>query len=340
MSLSGKRISVIGYGSQGRAHALNLRDSGYDVQVGLRPDGPSWRRAREDGWEPVEPREAAGRDVVMMLVPDEDSPAVYREQIAGALGDAAALGFAHGFAVHFGYISPPKHVAVFMVAPKGPGTLVRSEYVAGRGVPCLIAVHNDPRGDAAAIASAWAEGLGAARSGILATTFREETETDLFGEQAVLCGGVTELVRAGFETLTSAGYAPEMAYFECMHELKLIVDLMYERGIEGMRDAVSNTAKYGDYTRGTKVIGAETRAAMRGVLEAIRTGEFAHEWMAECRSGKPRLRAYRKNGAAHPIESVGATLRSLMPWLRTSAPARTNGQAAAEHLPEVGAFLS
>jgi ketol-acid reductoisomerase len=338
MSISGKRISVIGYGSQGRAHALNLRDGGFDVAVGLRKDGASWRRAVADGWQPFEPSKAAQRDVVMMLVPDEEAANVYKEHVAPSLQPGAALGFAHGFAVHFGYIVPPPDVAVFMVAPKGPGALVRSEFKAGRGVPCLIAVHRDPRGDAARIAHDWARALGADRAGILSTTFREETETDLFGEQAVLCGGVTELVRAGFETLTEAGYAPEMAYFECLHELKLIVDLIYERGIEGMRDGVSNTAKYGDYTRGPKIITAQTRAAMRQVLEAIRTGEFAHEWMAECRAGKPHFRDFRRLGAAHPIEHVGRQLRALMPWL-PKARSSVNGRVESEHVPEVGAFL-
>ena len=340
MSLSGRTIGIIGYGSQGRAHALNLRDGGFDVCVGLRPGGPSARRALDDGWTPVDPAAAARRDVVMMLVPDEDAPRVYEEHVAGSLSRTSALGFAHGFAVHFNYIAPPPEVAVFMVAPKGPGTLVRSEFEAGRGVPCLIAVGNDPRGDAAAVAHAWATALGAARSGIIPTTFREETETDLFGEQAVLCGGVTELVRAGFETLTEAGYSADMAYFECLHELKLIVDLIYERGIEGMRDAVSNTAKYGDYSRGKRIVDERTRTAMRTILEEIRTGDFAHEWMAECRAGKPRLRAFRGAGAAHPIEAVGEKLRGLMPWLQDRRFAGDVRASANDHMPEVGAFLA
>ena len=339
MSLAGKRIGIIGYGSQGRAHALNLRDGGFDIAVGLREGGASWGRALADGWQPVSVSSAASRDVVMMLVPDEEAANVYAAQVAPALAPGAALGFAHGFAVHFGYIAPPAPVAVFMVAPKGPGALVRSEFVAGRGVPCLVAIAQDPRDDAGAIAQSWATGIGAGRAAIFATTFREETETDLFGEQAVLCGGVTELVRAGFETLTDAGYAPEMAYFECLHELKLIVDLIYERGIEGMRDAVSNTAKYGDYTRGSKIVTAQTRAAMRELLEAIRSGEFAREWVAECRAGKPRLRDFRVVAAAHPIEHIGERLRAVMPWLAGTAALSTNGRAH-EHMPEVGAFLA
>jgi ketol-acid reductoisomerase len=339
MSLAGKRIGIVGYGSQGRAHALNLRDEGHDVVVGLRRGGASWKRAIADGWQPMEVAQAAARDIVMMLVPDEEAATIYQKQVAPALKADAALGFAHGFAVHFGYIAPPSEIAVFMVAPKGPGALVRSEFQAGRGVPCLIAVNQDPRNDASAIARAWAEGIGAGRAAIFSTTFREETETDLFGEQAVLCGGVSELIKAGFETLTEAGYAPEMAYFECLHELKLIVDLIYERGIEGMRDGVSNTAKYGDYTRGPRIITATTRSAMRELLEEIRTGDFAHEWVAECRAGKPRFAEFRAQGAASEIESVGAKLRAVMPWL---PKAHSNGRvnSAFEHMPEVGAFLS
>ena len=355
MSLAGKRIGIVGYGSQGRAHALNLRDGGHDVTVGLRRGGASWKRAIADGWQPAEVAEAASRDIVMMLVPDEEAAMIYESQVAPALKRDAALGFAHGFAVHFEYIAPPREVAVFMVAPKGPGALVRSEFVAGRGVPCLVAVKQDPRKDAAAIAHDWAEAIGAGRAAIFPTTFREETETDLFGEQAVLCGGVTELVKAGFETLTEAGYAPEMAYFECLHELKLIVDLIYERGIEGMRDGVSNTAKYGDYTRGPRIITAQTRAAMREVLEEVRTGDFAHEWVAECRAGKPRFAEYRARGAASTIETVGAKLRAVMPWLAEPPAKHSNGvvsehkpavvsehlpAVASEHMPEVGAFLS
>jgi ketol-acid reductoisomerase len=319
--LQGKTIAIVGYGSQGRAHARNLKDSGYDVVVGLREGSASAAICDADGIAHDSLAGAARRgDVVMILAPDEEQPALYLRSIAPNLRPGAYLAFAHGFGIHFGTISPPVHANVFMVAPKGPGRLVRSEYEAGRGVPCLIAVAQDPSGDAREVALAYAAAIGGGRAGVLETTFREETETDLFGEQAVLCGGVTELVKAAYETLTEAGYAPEMAYFECLHELKLIVDLMYERGIEGMRDGVSNTAKYGDYSRGTRVIGEPSRAAMREFLAEIRSGAFAQEWVAEHAAGKPRFAEFRRQGAAHPIEEVGRKLRALMPWLR-KAPA-------------------
>ncbi len=326
--LSGKTIAIVGYGSQGRAHARNLRDSGCDVVIGLREGSPSRPIATEDGLaiETVE-KAVARADVVMILAPDEEQPAIFFRSIAPHLKEGAYLAFAHGFAIHFGTITPPASANVFMAAPKGPGNLVRSEYEAGRGVPCLIAVAQDPAGDTRAVALAYASAIGGGRAGILETTFKEECETDLFGEQAVLCGGLTSLVRAGFETLTEAGYAPEMAYFECMHEVKLIVDLMYARGIEGMRDSISNTAKYGDYTRGSRVITPETKVAMKGILDDIQSGRFAQEWVAEHAAGKPKFNEFRKTWSSHPIEAVGQKLRDLMPWMRSkqkTAASRTS----------------
>jgi ketol-acid reductoisomerase len=320
--LRGKRIAVIGYGSQGRAHALNLRDGGMDVTVGLRAGSSSQQKAQTDSVRTATVEEAVrSADVVMILIPDEEQPAVYMRSIAEHLRPGAYLAFAHGFAVHFRTIVPARDVNVFLVAPKAPGPLVRSEYEQGRGVPCLIGVHQDPAGDTRAVALAYASAIGGGRAGILETSFREETETDLFGEQAVLCGGLSALVRAGFDTLVEAGYAPEMAYFECLHELKLIVDLMYAGGIEGMRSGISNTARFGDYTRGTRVVDESTRIAMRKLLGEIRSGEFAREWVAEHAAGKPRFREFQHEAQAHQIERVGAQLRGLMPWLRP-APSR------------------
>jgi ketol-acid reductoisomerase len=315
--LRGKTIAIVGYGSQGRAHARNLRDSGHEVVVGLREGSPSRHAAAEDGLT-YDSVEAATRraDIVMMLAPDEEQPAIWSESIAPNLRSGAYLAFAHGFAIHFKTIAPPAHANVFMVAPKAPGRLVRSEYEAGRGTPCLIAIEQDPAGDTRGIALAYASGIGGGRAGILETSFKEETETDLFGEQAVLCGGMTRLVTAGFETLVEAGYAPEMAYFECLHEVKLIVDLMYERGIEGMRDAISNTAKYGDYTRGDVIVTLETKNAMRKILNDIQSGAFAEEWVAEHAAGKPRFSRFRTTWAQHPIEHIGKKLRGLMPWMK------------------------
>jgi ketol-acid reductoisomerase len=315
-ALDGKTIAVIGYGSQGRAQALNLHDSRQEVVVGLRAGSASRDQARRDGLRVASvPDAVAKADVVMFLIPDEEQPAVYMRDVVEHLRPGVALAFSHGFGIHFGTIVPPADVDVIMIAPKGPGRLVRTEYEAGRGVPCLVAVHQDATGNARATAMAYAAAIGGGRAGILQTSFREETETDLFGEQAVLCGGMSALVTAGFETLTEAGYAPEMAYFECLHEVKLIVDLMYERGIEGMRDAISNTAKYGDYTRGERIVNDETRAEMRKILGEIQSGAFAQEWVAEHAAGKPSFRKFREKAADHELEHVGTELRGLMPWM-------------------------
>jgi ketol-acid reductoisomerase len=311
-----KKIAVIGYGSQGFAHSNNLKESGFDVVVGLRADSPSRAKAEASGLTVLEPAEAAFQaDVVMMLVPDELAPHVYRESIAPNLTAGKYLAFAHGFSIHFKKIVPPADVNVFMVAPKGPGHLVRHEYAEGRGVPCLIAIAQDPSEDTRHVALAYASGIGGGRAGVLETSFREETETDLFGEQAVLCGGLTALIRAGYETLVEAGYSPEMAYFECLHEVKLIVDLIYQGGIANMRYSVSNTAEYGDLTRGPRIINENVRAEMRNLLSDIQSGRFADEWMAECDAGKPTFNSLETEATVHPIEEVGTRLRSLMPWL-------------------------
>src|SRR2546428_13997582 len=308
-------VAVIGYGSQGHAHALNLRDSGVQVIVGLRPGGASWERARAEGLD-VRPiaDAAAAASVVMVLVPDQEARAVYESGIAPTLRPGKTLLFAHGFNIHFGEIVPPPSVDVAMIAPKSPGHMVRSEYQAGRGVPALVAVQRDASGQALADALAYAAGIGCTRAGVLETSFREETETDLFGEQAVLCGGVTALVQAGFETLTNAGYAPEIAYFECLHELKLIVDLMYRGGMGFMRRSISDTAEYGGYTRGPKIVTDGGRAAMRRSPAGIPSGPFAREWIGETRGGAARFQAMRRAEAEHPIERVGARLRAMMPW--------------------------
>ncbi len=314
--LRGKKIAVIGYGSQGHAHANNLRDSGMDVVVGLRRDGTSWPKAVAAGLTVMDTAAAAqAADVIMMVVPDELGGELYERDIAPGLRAGKYLAFAHGFNIHFKRIVPPPTVNVFMVAPKGPGHLVRSEFQKGRGVPCLLAVQQDPSGDSRQIGLAYAKGIGGTRAAVLETTFKEETETDLFGEQAVLCGGLTELIRAGYETLVQAGYSPEMAYFECLHEVKLIVDLIYEGGIANMRYSISNTAEYGDMTRGKKVIGKETRDAMRHILSDIQSGKFAEEWITEYQCGMPHFNELRKEAANHPIEGVGAKLRAMMPWL-------------------------
>ncbi len=315
--LKGKTVAVIGYGSQGHAHANNLRDSGVEVVVGLRSDGSSAAKAKAAGFTVLSVAEAAARaQVIMILLPDELQGEVFRSEIAPGLKDGDYLAFAHGFNVHFGQIVPPKGVNAFMVAPKGPGHLVRSEYQRGRGVPCLIAVAADPSGNSRDVALAYASGVGGGRAGVIETNFREETETDLFGEQAVLCGGVSALIQAGYETLVEAGYAPEMAYFECLHEVKLIVDLIYEGGIANMRYSVSNTAEYGDLTRGPRVIDARVKAEMKTILEEIQTGQFAREWMLENKANRPVFNALARRGQAHPIEAVGEKLRGMMPWLK------------------------
>jgi ketol-acid reductoisomerase len=313
--LATRTFAIIGYGSQGHAHALNLRDSGARVIVGLRPGGRSADAARAAGLDVrLAAAACADADVIMLLVPDQDTRAVYEAGVAPALGPGKTLMFAHGFNIHFGEIVPPAGVDVTMVAPKSPGHLVRSEYEAGRGVPALVAIHQDASGHALADALAYASGIGCTRAGVIETSFREETETDLFGEQAVLCGGVTALVKAGFETLTAAGYRPEMAYFECLHELKLIVDLMYRGGMQFMRYSISDTAEYGDYTRGPRLITEETRAEMRRILEEIQNGSFAREWLAENRAGRPEFERLRQADRDHEIERVGKVLRAMMPW--------------------------
>ena len=316
--LEGKTVAILGYGSQGHAHALNLKDSGVDVVVGLRPGSASREQAEAAGLEVLDVADAASRgDIVMILLPDEKQAEIWEAEIADGIAEGNLLMFAHGFAVHFGQIEPPAGVDVGMVAPKGPGHLVRRQYTDGRGVPCLMAVHQDATGDAHGLVLAYAAGIGGGRAGIIETTFKDECETDLFGEQSVLCGGATELVQAGFETLVEAGYDPRLAYFECLHELKLIVDLMYEKGIQGMRHSISNTAEYGDMTRGPRVIGPESRAAMRKILDDIQSGEFAKEWIAENRAGGENFNRMREEAAGKQVEEVGKELRGMMPWIET-----------------------
>jgi ketol-acid reductoisomerase len=314
--LKGKKVCIMGYGSQGHAHALNLKESGVDVIVGVRK-GTSFNKAKKAGFKVMIPSDAAKEaDVIMMLVPDEYQADIYKNEIEPNIRKGVYLGFAHGFNIHYNQITPSPETNVFMVAPKGPGHLVRSEYTKGSGVPCLVAVHQDPSGDTKAVALSYASAIGCGRAGVIETTFKEETETDLFGEQVVLCGGLTSLILAGYETLVEAGYAPEMAYFECLHEVKLIVDLIYEGGISNMRYSISNTAQYGDLTRGSRVISSEVRREMRKILQEIQSGEFAREWVLECRANKPVFNALTKKGKEHPIEEVGARLREMMPWLK------------------------
>ncbi len=314
--IRGKMVAVIGYGSQGHAHSLNLKESGVNVVVGLR-EGGSWRKAEASGLKVMPSADAVKRaDVVMVLAPDEAQPAIYRQDIAPNLKPGSYLAFGHGFNIHFGQIVPPSDVNVFMVAPKGPGHLVRSEYTKGSGVPCLLAVHQDPRGDTRQVGMAYASAIGGGRAGIIETNFREETETDLFGEQVVLCGGLTSLIQAGFETLVEAGYSPEMAYFECLHEVKLIVDLIYQGGIANMRYSISTTAKFGDVTRGPRVVTEETKQEMKRILAEIQQGQFAKEWVLENQANRPVYNALLKKGEGHPIEEVGARLRAMMPWLK------------------------
>ena len=314
-ALKGARIAILGYGSQGRAHALNLKDSGHDVTVGVRKGGASWRKARKDGLKVAEPAAAVqGADLVAMLVPDLAQHDLYND-IKRALKPGATLLFAHGFNIHFRQVKPRKDLDVVLIAPKGPGDLVRRQFQQGRGVPCLIAVAQDPSGKAQEKALAYAHGIGGTRGGVLETTFAEETETDLFGEQSVLCGGATELVVKGFETLVEAGYQPEVAYYECLHELKLIVDLLHEGGLEKMHRYISETAKYGDLTRGPRIINERVKKEMQKVLKEIRSGRFARQWIAENKAGRPEYRRLLQADLNHPIEKVGATLRARMPWL-------------------------
>jgi ketol-acid reductoisomerase len=314
--LDGKKVAILGYGSQGHAHALSLKDSGVDVVVGLREDSSSVQKAQADGLRVLPIADAASEgDVVMILLPDEKQADVWEAEIRDGIAPRNLLMFAHGFSVHFGQIDPGPEVDVGMVAPKSPGHLVRRQFVEGNGVPGLVAIHRDATGEARGLVLAYAKGIGCTRAGVIETTFKDETETDLFGEQAVLCGGVTELVRAGYETLVDAGYDPRLAYFECLHELKLIVDLMYEKGITGMRYSVSNTAEYGDLTRGKRVIDDRARAAMREILAEIQSGDFAREWIAENKAGQENFQRMREEQKGHQIEREGKELRSMMPWI-------------------------
>lgn len=312
-----KKVGVIGFGSQGHAHALNLKDSGISVAVGLRKGGVSWETAKRMGLETMEIEDLAQwADIIMFLIPDEEQPGVYREKVSKHLTAGKYLAFAHGFNIHFNQIVPPENVNVFMVAPKGPGKLVRDEFVKGRGVPALLAVYQDYSKDTKQVALAYAKAIGATRAGVIETTFKDETETDLFGEQSVLCGGLTSLMRAGFETLVEAGYPPELAYFECIHEMKLIVDLIYEGGFKMMRKFISNTAKYGDLTRGPRLIDENVRKKMKEILEEIRSGKFAKEWILENQAGRPVFHALLKEWENHKAEEVGEKLRKMMPWLK------------------------
>jgi len=315
--LKTKKLAVIGFGSQGHAHALNLKDSGLDVTIGLYEGSKSIPVAKEKGFNVVSVAEAVQTcDVIMLAVPDMKQKAVYESEIEPHLVKGKTLAFVHGFAIHYELITPPKGVSVIMVAPKGPGHIVRQQYVEGKGVPALIAVLKGSSKDAKALALGWAKGVGGTRAGVIATTFKEETETDLFGEQAVLCGGASALVKTGFEVLVEAGYQPEMAYFECLHELKLIVDLMVESGVAGMRFSISETAEYGDYTRGPRVVNAQTKKSMQKILKEIQDGKFAREWVKEAEAGFPKYKEFQKTEAKHPIEKTGARLRSLMPWVK------------------------
>lgn len=317
--LKGKKVAIIGYGSQGHAHALNLHESGIDVVVGLYNGSKSWAKAETAGLKVATVEEAAkAADIIMILLPDEKQAKIYNEQIAPNLEEGNALVFAHGFNIHFGQIVPPSYVDVFMIAPKGPGHLVRRTYTEGAGVPCLVAVHQDASGRAHDLALAYSNGIGGARAGVLDTTFKDETETDLFGEQAVLCGGVSELIKAGFETLVEAGYAPENAYFECMHEMKLIVDLLYQGGLSMMRYSISDTAEYGDYQVGRRIITDETKKEMKKVLTEIQDGTFAKNWLLENQTNRPYFNARRRAEAEHPIEKVGKELRGMMSWIDTA----------------------
>ncbi|MEZ5910571.1 MAG: ketol-acid reductoisomerase [Hyphomicrobiaceae bacterium] len=319
--IKGKKVVVVGYGSQGHAHALNLRDSGAkDVVIGLRKGSASAKKAEGSKFKVMEVAAAAKTaDLMMMCTPDELQADIWRDHIAPNIKDGAAIAFAHGLNVHFNLIEPKSTIDVIMIAPKGPGHTVRSEYQRGAGVPCLVAVHQDATGNAHDVALSYASAIGGGRAGIIETTFKEECETDLFGEQAVLCGGLVELIRAGFETLVEAGYAPEMAYFECLHEVKLIVDLIYEGGIANMNYSISNTAEYGEYVSGPRVVTPETKRAMKAILHDIQSGKFTSDWMTECKAGQPRFKATRRMNDAHSIEDIGAKLRGMMPWIAERA---------------------
>lgn len=315
--IRGKKVTIVGYGSQGHAHAQNLKDSGVAVTVGLREGSASVQKAKNAGLTVMSVPEAVkGADVVMIVAPDEQHKKIYQESVEPNLKKGATLAVAHGFSIHFGFVQPRPDLDVIMIAPKGPGHLVRSTFTQGGGVPCLIAVKQDASGRARDVALSYAAAIGGGRAGVIETTFKDECETDLFGEQAVLCGGATHLVQAGYETLVEAGYPPEMAYFECLHELKLIVDLMYEGGIANMRYSISNTAEYGDYTRGPRVVNEQTKAEMKKILKEIQSGQFAKEWMAENETGGKRFPEMRAQAAKHPIEEVGAKLREMMPWIK------------------------
>ncbi len=316
--LKKKTVAIIGYGNQGHAQAQNLRDSGVKIIVGELEECPNWKKAKEDGFEVKSPKEVARyADVIQILVPDEFQAKLYQEDISMCLEKGMALAFSHGFNIHFNQIIPPAGVDVFMVAPKGPGPLLRRMYLEGKGIPCLLAVYQDATGTAKELGLAYAKGIGGTRAGVIETTFREETETDLFGEQVVLCGGATSLIKASFETLVEAGYQPQMAYFECLHELKLIVDLLYESGLAGMRSAISNTAEYGDLTRGPRIITEETKSEMKKILCEIQSGEFAREWILENSASRPVFNALAKKDAQHLIEKVGRELRGMMSWIKS-----------------------
>jgi len=315
--IKNKTIAIIGYGIQGRGQALNLRDSGLNVVVGQREGGVNYDQALKDGFKPVDAKTASRQsDIILILTQDHLQAGIYKKDIKKYLTKGKSLAFSHGFNIHFKQIVPHADVDVFMIAPKGPGSLVRRQFEEGKGVPCLVAIHQDPSGNALKTALATAKGIGGTRAGVLETTFKEETETDLFGEQTVLCGGTSALIKAGFETLVEAGYQPEIAYFECVHELKLIVDLIYEDGIQGMRKRVSDTAEYGDYTRGPRVIDDRTRRIMKKILSEIQSGKFAREWMRENKKGRPNFNKYREDALNHPVEAVGAKLREMMPWMK------------------------
>lgn len=312
-----RTIAIIGYGIQGRGQALSLRDSGLNVIIAQREGGPNYAIAKKDGFDPIDAKTAAKKaDVIMILTQDHSQADLYRKSLKRHLKKGKSIAFSHGFNIHFGQIKPPEDIDVWMIAPKGPGALVRRQFEEGKGVPCLVAIHQDASGHALEDALAYAKGIGGGRAGIFETSFREETETDLFGEQAVLCGGASALVKAGYETLVEAGYAPEMAYFECLHELKLIVDLIYEDGIRGMRKRVSDTAEYGDYSRGPRIVNDRTRKEMKKILSEIQSGKFAREWIRENKKGRPNFDAYRKESENHPVEKVGEDLRKMMSWMQ------------------------